>query len=77
MLRSIAGIVEGVGSIASNIFGQRPAVEVPVVTNIQTTQETQDSGSMPDRQMQANPLFLFQTIVHTCFLPKLIHFNGC
>ena len=65
MLRSIAGIVEGVGSIASNIFGQRPAVEVPVVTNIQTTQETQDSGSMPDRQMQANPLAYFTPQVAT------------
>ena len=67
MLRTISNIVGGVGDIASSIFGrtQAPAVEVPQITNIQTTNETQDSGSMDRAMMQANPFALFTPQVAT------------
>lgn len=68
MFKAIQGIGGIVGDVASRFFGNAPAVEVPQITNIQTTTETQTSGAEGQyRQpmMQANPLAFFSPQVAT------------
>ncbi len=56
MIDKIKGIFQGAANIGSQLFGamNQPAIEVPNITNIQTTNETADSGSERP-MMQANP----------------------
>ena len=68
MLGAITRGLGGVLDVAGNIFGRGPAVEVPQITNIQTTTETQSSGAEGQyRQpmMQANPLSFFSPQIAT------------
>ena len=70
MFQAIGGLgrtISGIGNAIGGIFGQRPAVEAPQITNIQTVGETQESGSenYPGQVMQANPLAAFGPQVAT------------
>jgi len=61
LLSFLSKIAQPVAGIASNIFGGRPAVEAPQITNIQTVGETQESGAenYGGQMNQANPLAFF------------------
>jgi hypothetical protein len=67
MIPQVSKIFRTVADVGSSIFGNmrsnQPAVEVPNITNIQTTNETADSGSERP-MMQANP-FAFTAPVAT------------
>jgi len=61
MFSVLSRLAQPVSQIAGQIFGGRPAVEAPQITNIQTVGETQESGSenYGGQVMQANPLAAF------------------